>query len=221
MHDIHHVIDYIEFKNKDFPKEKIVFNEYLNCIIGGKSTGKSLLLRSLAYNIERKYALEQENTVPNKNRRDFDIRAKVVWKDGTDSPRKFVYIPQTYLNSLIDKPEEDTEINKLVFDVLLKKDPRIKKANVELIQEKKNINIKLHKSILQYQDLITELESLNRLIAENGAPEIYEQSIAKLINERLELIKSFHLDKSEINRYGKLQKERDDIKSRENSLKYV
>lgn len=219
MHDIHHVIDYIEFKNKDFPKEKIIFNEYLNCIIGGKSTGKSLLLRSLAYNIERKYALEQENTVPNKNRRDFDIRAKVVWKDGTDSPRKFVYIPQTYLNSLIDKPEEDTEINKLVFDVLLKKDPRIKKANVELIQEKKNINIKLHKSILQYQDLITELESLNRLIAENGAHEIYEQSIAKLINERLELMKSFHLDKSEINRYGKLQKERDDIKSRENSLK--
>lgn len=219
MHDIHHVIDYIEFNDKDFPKEKIVFNEYLNCIIGGKSTGKSLLLRSLAYNIDRKYALEQENTVPNKNRRDFDIRAKVVWKDGNDSPRKFVYIPQTYLNSLIDEPEENTEINKLVFDVLLKKDFRIKKANVDLIQEKKNINVKLHKSILQYQDLITELDSVNKSIAENGVPEIYEQSIAKFTKERLELMKSFHLDKSEIDRYGKLQKERDDIKSRENNLK--
>lgn len=217
-HDNHHVIDYIEFYDQDFPNEKIVFNDYLNCIIGGKSTGKSLLLRSLAYNVDRKYALEQENSVPNKNSRDFDIQAKVVWKDGTDSPRKFVYIPQTYLNSLIDKPEEDSEINKLVFDVLLKKDLRIKKAYVELIQEKKNINVKLHKSILQYQDLTSELESLNKLIAENGVPEIYEKSIAKLTAERLELMQSFHLDQSEIDRYGKLQKERDDVKSREYNL---
>ena len=207
-HDNHHVIDYIEFHDKDFHREKIVFNEYLNCIIGGKSTGKSLLLRSLAYNVDRKYALEQENSVPNKNSRGFDIRAKVVWKDGTDSPRKFVYIPQTYLNSLIDKPEEDSEINKLVFDVLLKKDRRIKNAYYELVQDKQSINNKLHKSILKYQDLTTELASLTRLIVENGTPDIYEKSIEELTKERLEFMQSFYLEKSEIDRYGELQKER-------------
>ena len=217
-HDNHHVIDYIEFYDQDFPNEKIVFNDYLNCIIGGKSTGKSLLLRSLAYNIDPKYALEQENAIPNRNSKAFTIPAKVLWKDGTDSPRKFVYIPQTYLNSLIDKPEEDSEINKMVFDVLLKKDRRMRNAYDDLLQDKKTISNKLHKNIQLYQDLTTELVSSNNLIAENGAPAIYEKSIEKLTSERIQLMQSFHLDKSEIDRYGILQKERAVMNSRKMEL---
>ena len=43
--DPHQIIDSIIFSDENFQKEPIVFNDSLTCIIGGKSTGKSLLLR--------------------------------------------------------------------------------------------------------------------------------------------------------------------------------
>lgn len=217
-HDAHHVIDYIQFDDKDFPRNKIVFNESLNCIIGGKSTGKSLLLRSLAHSIDSKYANEQELSVPSRANKDLNIRAKVMWKDGTDVARKIVYIPQTYLNSLIDKPEENSEINKIVFDVLIKKDKNVREAYNNFTDKKKNINNRVHNSIMQYQGLISELEAIGKQIVECGSPEIYEKSITDLTTERKALMESFHLEPEEIERYGTLEKERANIKNRQSRM---
>ena len=46
------VIDRIEFDDPKFPKNAIYFSDNLSCIIGGKSTGKSLLLREIAKTID-------------------------------------------------------------------------------------------------------------------------------------------------------------------------
>jgi len=52
VRDAHQLIESIQFNNQDFQGSPIYFNDSLTCIIGGKSTGKSMLLRQLALNID-------------------------------------------------------------------------------------------------------------------------------------------------------------------------
>ena len=137
--DIHQIIDSVRFENEAFQEAPIYFNSSLTCIIGGKSTGKSMLLRQMARAIDNDYALQQEGRLPHNTFP--SVKTTVTWKDGTSNGRKIVYIPQTFLNSTIDNPEEMTAINKIIFDVLLQ-EPDIKKAyeilhkNIELASEK-------------------------------------------------------------------------------------
>ena len=53
----YHVIDRVEFKgNSDFSEEPIYFSDKLTCIIGSKSTGKSLLINNIAMAIDGEQA---------------------------------------------------------------------------------------------------------------------------------------------------------------------
>ena len=129
--NIHQIIESIHFDVEKFQTEPIVFNDYLTCIIGGKSTGKSLLLQQLARAIDFQYANKQEE-LASFHRKSLSIQNIVVkWKDGTTNNRKIVYIPQTFLNRTIDNPEKETAINHIIADVL-KQEPVISKAFSDL-----------------------------------------------------------------------------------------
>lgn len=53
------VIDKVVINENDFSNEPIKFNDKLTCIIGGKSTGKSLLLQNIARAIDNKQVEEK------------------------------------------------------------------------------------------------------------------------------------------------------------------
>ena len=55
----YHVIDRIVIDDPDFSPNPIPFNDKLSCIIGGKSTGKSILLHNLALTIDKKQVEEK------------------------------------------------------------------------------------------------------------------------------------------------------------------
>lgn len=92
--DIHQIIDSVRFENEAFQEAPIYFNSSLTCIIGGKSTGKSMLLRQMARAIDNDYALQQEGRLPHNTFP--SVKTTVTWKDGTSNGRKIVYIPQTF-----------------------------------------------------------------------------------------------------------------------------
>lgn len=50
----YHVIDHIQISAPEFSNDPIYFNDKLTCIIGGKSTGKSILLHNMALTIDKK-----------------------------------------------------------------------------------------------------------------------------------------------------------------------
>lgn len=101
-----------------FQKEPIPFNSDLTVIIGGKSTGKSLLLHYLARTIDEPQVLEREAVVfgDRFQHYDFDLQTgfdvEVRWSDGHNETfvgrhsgqgiRKIVYIPQRFLNSICE-----------------------------------------------------------------------------------------------------------------------
>lgn len=177
----YYVIDYVEITNNtDFSTTPIYFNDKLTCIIGGKSTGKSLLLHNIASAIDTLQVKKKSLTAVT------NVKAlpqlKVYWRDGVcsdekDKERKIVYIPQTYLNRLSDEKEEigDTqsitaEINKLslgleqlskeynvtedevkLYQQALEEIQRILNLNKTLVNEKESIS--LIESVLQKKDL--------------------------------------------------------------------
>lgn len=102
----YYVIDRVEISgNNDFAPEPIYMSDKLTCIIGGKSTGKSLLLRNMAMALDCEQVFAKER-ISKTNVREV-VGLKVFWNDGVcstdDIHRKIVYIPQTYLNKLSDE----------------------------------------------------------------------------------------------------------------------
>ena len=122
------VITEAEFEDTNglFGKQTIHFNENLNSIIGGKSSGKSLLLHSMANAIDAAQVGRISDAL-NIPRTYFDgsYQLKVRWKDdyenvlsseGEDN-RKITYIPQLYINYLAEKDNEE-ELNNLLISIL-------------------------------------------------------------------------------------------------------
>jgi hypothetical protein len=126
------VIDKVRFidnTGKFFPTGWIELNENLNTVIGGKSSGKSLLL----YHIVKTVAPDlmdkrtQEIAIPvyrfgDPGQLDFEVR----WKDGhTDTlssasehtSREIEYIPQMYVNSLAER-EGRRSLYQLIESIL-------------------------------------------------------------------------------------------------------
>lgn len=114
----YYVIDRVEIAGNDkFSPEPIYFSDKLTCIIGGKSTGKSLLLHNMAMAIDEKQVEKKQETATTNVRQIPEL--KVYWRDGVCSDdrgkgRKIVYIPQTYLNRLSDEEQETTEIELVI-----------------------------------------------------------------------------------------------------------
>lgn len=98
--------------NNTFTLNEISFNSNLNSIVGGKSSGKSLLLYLLAKTILSQEKFEEiskyENFV-NYDELPKDIDCEVIWDDGIISnlssnknKRYIEYIPQMFLNNIAE-----------------------------------------------------------------------------------------------------------------------
>lgn len=119
----YYVIDRVEIiGNDDFSPEPIYFNDKLTCIIGGKSTGKSLLLNNMAMAIDEEQAKAKQEIAKVKTK--YIPELQVYWRDGCcssdkNNPKKIIYIPQSYLNRLSDEGETVKEIDTLIQEIIL------------------------------------------------------------------------------------------------------
>ena len=183
------VITEAEFEDTNglFGKQTIYFNENLNSIIGGKSSGKSLLLHSMANAIDAGQVGRIADAL-NIPRYYFngDFRLKVKWKDGyesilssdNDDNRKITYIPQLYINYLAERNNEE-ELNSLLISIL-----RQNSSFAEYYSNKKTEIANLNTTIRNlFKDMISErqeaLEAFNGL-RESGKVDDVKKSIEDL-----------------------------------------
>lgn len=141
------VIDQLRFLDNTsdvkFSSDPIEVNENLTTIIGGKSTGKSLLLYYMAKTIDRSEVKDRSLMTGLSVGYDFDdnldFNFEVTWKDGQRSllkvlegapegesrERKILYIPQKYLNTLSEENIKSRDaLNQFVLSVILE-DPSV------------------------------------------------------------------------------------------------
>jgi len=202
----YYVIDRVEIEDSDFQTSPIYFNDKLTCIIGGKSTGKSILLHNLASVVDPKQVLQKNQTAKT------NVKAlkqlKVFWADGAVNrtgsqeidAHKIIYIPQTYLNRLSDENEEVTEIDKIIQDIILinQDTKRIYDEVQAAIREYKSSLDKTIYDLLDSKRKLSEIESKRK---ELGTEEGIKGEIEKLHTQKEKLSQELALSEEDIKRY--------------------
>lgn len=182
------IIDKVSFKDQSGEIITINLNQNLNTIIGGKSTGKSLLLKNIIKFIddrqlseklkEKKSVLELTNF-------------EVFWRDGVKSreQRRIEYIPQSYLNKLVDKSDSESLIDDIVKTVLLQNETRRNIfQNVEKkLKEKEKEVFTLIESYFEIKSEMTKSkEAIKEIGIEEGIKKNRDQLVEKIENLKKE-----------------------------------
>ncbi|MGY3794667.1 TrlF family AAA-like ATPase [Aquimarina sp. 433] len=204
----HKTIKSLKFINHpDFINSPIYFSKDLNTIIGGKSSGKSLLLYYLANTIDYKYAFKQIN--PNAESIELEDKYKfssndktpldveIQWDDDVIykfsdrdniKNRRFVYIPQTYILSLTEKIEKKSRktLGKFIREILLQ-DIDSKDSYDNFIKEVKRLDRLRNDLVEDYfkikSDIKLKYEEIKNLGDKEGIQNFIENTLEKSLNK--------------------------------------
>jgi len=186
------VIDRIEIYHQDFQEKReekeneetiekkeefktIFLNPNLNTIIGGRSTGKSILLGAIAKKLNSDKEVKLDNTEYSKYIDDIVSNMRIFWKDeGENSKRDIEYFPQSYMYQLARNSDE---LNKLVENIItqdINKKTKIEAYqafssdnNSEIIEDINKL-FKTKASIDNIQKSMTEIGDEEGIIKEKG-----------------------------------------------------
>jgi predicted ATPase len=219
------VIDKVSFIDDSFTPDDILINQNLTTIIGGKSTGKSILLRNIAQAID---PLEVSNRLQEVGLPEYKEQVSgftVVWKDKQENKKneengvnkKIIYIPQSYLNRLVDKKEDKTSIDDIIKNILEQEDD-VKTAFSTLKDSNRSIEKTLTQNIedLFYKE--SDIKNLAEHIKKIGDKKGIESEIKKLKQEVAELKIKSGMSNEQISRYNELLKEITQLKTTQEVL---
>lgn len=205
------VIEHVEITDADFNTEPILFSDKLTCIIGGKSTGKSLLLNNIARTIDLKQVEEKLQITGSSGRLLREMT--VYWADGSvvstskpDTKHKIVYIPQTYLNRLSDENEELTEIDRIIHDILMI-NPELRIAYQQMEKELSDYKLQLDGRVFVLLQEYKDLSNLESEITNIGTVEGITKEIEKLKKQKEELSSGSTLTEKELKQFDEAQSE--------------
>lgn len=185
------IIDSIVFNNGAMGNQKIEFNQNLNTIIGGRSSGKSILLGCLATNIDSNISAKENtsyNVKYNALVKSLSKSASVTWRDKTTKSRKIIYYSQSTISERV-RPDEYgiSGINELVQDIIKKdndKSQELQKYDSVMGANRTEINTKIN----DFTELQNQIDDKNNQIADIGNKAGIVIEIEKIQNE-IETIK--------------------------------
>ncbi len=94
----YYVIDKVTIPYNDIFNSEINFNQGLNCIIGGRSTGKSILLSAIAKRLKDTAKAKQNNPKYDEFVGKIGKDLKIIWKDGMENyDREIEFFNQGYM----------------------------------------------------------------------------------------------------------------------------
>ena len=149
------IIDHVELHDNEGKiwNQNIYFNQNLNAIIGGRSTGKSNLLSCIAAHLSHDSQVPHEKYID-----EITDSVKVFWSDGAiNAERKIEYFPQNYIYSLADKRDE---LDKLLLKTIL--------SPKELTQIYAQYRIKCNDCALNVSTLLNQFLERRRLYIEEN-----------------------------------------------------
>ena len=217
-------IDQVRFIASDnkFTTEAILLNKNLNVIIGGKSSGKSILLYNIANtlladktflkkrNIEDKYQFKTDDSTFN-----FEIKTKggfpqLMYRDANENSiiPEIKYIPQNYLIDLAEPEENKTgsALNKIIRD-LINEDVDSKNHYSDFIT-KVRLNDKEREGIIDsFFELKLKIEDLEGQLKLKSQRLILETNIASNTSKVEALNISSGMNPDQITKYNELQKQ--------------
>ena len=216
----YNVIDKIQFKEegKLLGKNSVYLSAGLNVIIGGKSSGKSILLYKIAQIVNSSIInkIESENLWNNnyKGSKIDDLRGQVFWKDGTysnidDNSRQLLYIPQMYINNLAEQYKSELLQNKIKMTLL--ENPNILKSFQEYDEYMKTYNSSIESEIEKVKIYLKEEEVIDESIRNIGNVESIVKEIERLNEQLQKELKESEITKEEQQTLKAIESEREEI----------
>lgn len=178
----YNVIERVELNTAGVWHQTIYLNQNLNTIIGGRSTGKSTLLSSIAIKFDETISVENDSFI-----RQLGDNVHVYWRDGQENNQKSIeYFPQNHISKISDITYSD----KLLLDILLD-NPQKKSAYEKFQSEVSDLfaTIQSHVSLYFEKRRLYKERTLN--IKNIGDIEGIKLEINKLQNQRIEIQSNF------------------------------
>lgn len=177
--NVYHVIDSITLNEEGFWNDTLLLNPNLNAIIGGRSTGKSSLLKAIAAKHGSK-AIEADDYI-----RGHLDGVTIQWQDGTDQiGREIDYFKQSYMH---DIASDNSKLNEMVEEIIKNKDKSclLDKYYETTKETTKRISQGIFMLFQTYKDFVEKSNNLKAL----GKKEGVQQQIALLKAKIIELQK--------------------------------
>lgn len=206
---VYEIIDKVRYLDPAFTTDFIECNQNMTAIIGGKSTGKSILLRSAARTADIEEFVKRNKSAGIEDKR--PVKGfEVIWKDGQISnlgadnnpDKKIIYIPQSYLNRVVDEGENTSDIDEIIQDVLLQKED-FKKWHETLNDRKREIANKIETAIKNLFENIGININKSKLKKELGDQSGIKKQIDKLNAEIKELQEKSKVSDEDLERFNR------------------
>lgn len=192
------VIDSVILNNEKFWQQKIDLNSYMNTIIGGRSTGKSLLLQCIAKKVDSSIKIDNENRQSFINSHLDDVT--IIWKDGMEnSSRELMYFPQNYMIRLAENKEE---FDKLIEGIIRDKDEDHKLDDYRSFCKQNKIEISNH--VNQFFLELSQLYSFSSDAKEVGDVKGVQSEIDKLTDKINGIKNDSSITNKELDEYNSL-----------------
>ena len=192
--NLYQIIESITLNEDGFWQGTIHLNPNLNTIIGGRSTGKSSLLKAIAAKHDK--ASVDENDYIHQHLSGVKIR----WQDGGDEAgHKIDYYKQNYMHNIACSK---SQTNELIESILRSKDNDGLLTNYSITNSaiEKNIN----SAVFNLFQLKKEYFELCRQIREKGNKSGVEQQLQLLKEKATTLQKGSSLTEAEVETYNGL-----------------
>lgn len=173
------VIDHIKINSDIIYNQTLPFNSNLNSIIGGRSSGKSVLLGSIAKKVKSSRPVTLSNEEYQEFVQSISDNITVIWKDGKEeNNREIEFFEQGYMH---DIARSDSKLNGIIKDILIQKgkEPLLDNYSKFITQNSKSIS----GLISDYFRFITDIEEKAQKVRDKGDQKGIEDEISKLKGE--------------------------------------
>jgi len=195
------VIDKLEINYNNIFNKTIKINSYLNSIIGGRSTGKSILLASIAKKLKTdEPVIFEEKKGYDSFINEISESLKIYWKDGVENnDREVEYFHQGYM---YDIARDDNKKDSLIQKILKNKDKESIIYNYEKsISENKK---KISNLVNDFFQLNSEIKENEFKVRDKGDKKGVEDEIKRL-NAELNKLSTIKISDEEKKQYDLLK----------------
>lgn len=209
-------IDSISITHSDFTPIKLHLNQNLNTIIGGRSTGKSILLGAIAKKLNNHKEVKFENEEYTNYVNQIVSNLKVFWKDGIENnDRNIEYFPQSYMHRLAKNLNND--LDKLIEEIITQDEA--KKNELDNYDNfSKNNNTEIVSKINKLFQTSSDFQKIKLSIKELGDEAGIESEKNKLTANLEDLRGKIQITEEDLNIYKSLVQLYNDNQNKINAI---
>lgn len=195
----YNVIDRVVLNTAGVWNQEILLNQNLNTIIGGRSTGKSTLLASIASKFKDIKNAENRDYI-----KELGDNVHVVWRDGKENDGKEIeYFTQNEIANIISKGDSDN----LFCDILIgqpnlrdayEKYKAEEAARFSSIQSKVSLYFEKRRQYIEKSSYVRTLGDKEGIYREIGKLEKERNSIQQKLTDKKEIVENYQTKEKEL-----------------------